>query len=147
MTRKTRATDHALPFVRRHRHRRLSPVTAAVLAALYGAPSLGSDADHDDNLLEDVVVTATRHAESAQDIPLSITAVSGASLEAAGIVDIAGLARSLSGVTYADKGPFGSVSGSTLIIRGLNSLKTDQLALAPAIVPAVATYVDETPLF
>ena len=93
MTSKTRATDHALPFVRRHRHRRLSPVTAAVLAALYGAPSLGGDADHDDNLLEDVVVTATRHAESAQDIPLSITAVSGASLEAAGIADIAGLAR------------------------------------------------------
>jgi outer membrane receptor protein involved in Fe transport len=53
----------------------------------------------------------------------------------------------LAGVSYADKGPFGSVSGSTLIIRGLNSLKTDQLALAPAIVPAVATYVDETPLF
>jgi outer membrane receptor protein involved in Fe transport len=93
-------------------------------------------------------VTATRRAVSAQDLPISITAVTGAALEQAGIQDIAGLAHSMAGVNFTDKGPFGGVNGSTLIIRGLNSEATaGQLALASPVVPPVATYVDETPLF
>jgi outer membrane receptor protein involved in Fe transport len=99
-------------------------------------------------VLQEVIVTATRRAVSAQDLPISITAVSGAALEQAGIEDMSGLARSMAGVSYADKGPFSGVSGSNLVIRGLNS---ETLAGVPAaaspIVPPVATYVDDTPLF
>ena len=62
-------------------------------------------------------------------------------------MDIAGLANSTAGVNYADKGPYGGVSGGTLIIRGLNSIITSELSLASSIIPPVATYVDETPLF
>jgi len=47
-------------------------VTAAVLTALYGAPA---HADADIGISE-VTVTATRRVTTAQDIPLSITAVS-----------------------------------------------------------------------
>jgi iron complex outermembrane receptor protein len=117
-------------------------VTAAVMAALYGSP-----ASADDLALQEVVVTATRRALSVQDVPISITAVTGAALEQAGIQDIAGLARSVAGVNYTDKGPYGGVAGSTLIIRGLNSEETADLAFPTPIVPPVATYVDETPLF
>jgi outer membrane receptor protein involved in Fe transport len=117
-------------------------VTAAVMAVLYGA-----HARADDNSLQEVVVTATRRALSVQDVPISITAVSGNALEQAGIQDIAGLARSVAGVNYTDKGPYGGVAGSTLIIRGLNSEETGNLAFPTPIVPPVATYVDETPLF
>jgi outer membrane receptor protein involved in Fe transport len=54
----------------------------------------------------------------------------------------------MAGISYADKGPFSGVNGSTLIIRGLNSEATaGQLALATPVVPPVATYVDDTPLF
>src|ERR1700690_1625002 len=54
----------------------------------------------------------------------------------------------MAGVNVTDKGPFGGVNGSTLIIRGLNSEQTaGQLALATPVVPPVATYVDDTPLF
>src|ERR1700732_4947916 len=70
-------------------------VTAAVMAALYGSP-----ASADDAALQEVVVTATRRALSVQDVPISITAVTGAALEQAGIQDIAGLARSVAGVNY-----------------------------------------------
>ncbi len=113
------------------------------MTALYGAP-----AGADENGLQEVVVTATRRAVSAQDLPISITAVTGAALDEAGIEDIAGLAHSIAGVNFTDKGPFGGVNGSTLIIRGLNSEGTGgQLALASPVVPPVATYVDETPLF
>jgi iron complex outermembrane receptor protein len=124
------------------RRLRVSSLSAAVLMALYG-----SQAAADDNALQEVVVTATRRALSVEDVPISITAVSGSTLEQAGIQDIAGLARSVAGVNYTDKGPYGGVSGSTLIIRGLNSEATSDLAFPTPIVPPVATYVDETPLF
>jgi outer membrane receptor protein involved in Fe transport len=123
--------------------RGLHALSAAVLAALYGPPAAA-----DDNALQEVVVTATRRAVSAQDLPISITAVTGDTLDQAGISDIAGLAHSMAGVNFTDKGPFGGVNGSTLIIRGLNSEATGgQIALATPIVPPVATYVDDTALF
>jgi outer membrane receptor protein involved in Fe transport len=120
----------------------VSSLTTAILALLYGPP-----AGADDMALQEITVTATRRALSAQDVPISITAVSGAALERAGIEDIAGLARSMAGVDYTDKGPYGGTTGSTLIIRGLNSEETSDLAFPTPIVPPVATYVDETPLF
>ena len=122
-------------------------VAAAVMTALYGPSAIAADASIDENPLQEVVVTATRRAMSAQDVPISITAVSGAALEQAGIQDIAGLAHSVAGVNYTDKGPYGGVTGSTLIIRGLNSEETSDLAFPTPIVAPVATYVDETPLF
>src|ERR1700675_3864530 len=83
----------------------VSSVTAAVLAVLYGAPSSADQSNVDEATLQEVVVTATRRAVSAQDLPIAITAVSGSSLDQAGIVDIAGLAHSMAGVNYTDKGP------------------------------------------
>jgi iron complex outermembrane recepter protein len=121
----------------------ITSVTVAVLTALYPEASMA-----DDDALQEVVVTASRRAVSAQDLPISITAVTGASLDQAGIADIAGLAHSMAGVNFTDKGPFGGVNGSTLIIRGLNSEATGgQIALSTPIVPPVATYVDDTALF
>jgi iron complex outermembrane recepter protein len=137
--------DHSLLDTRTRRRQlaAVSSVSAAVLTALYGSSVLA-----DDNALQEITVTATRRASSAQDIPISITAISGATLEQAGIQDISALAHSMAGVNYTDKGPFGGVNGSTLIIRGLNSEGTGgQLALASPVIPPVATYVDETPLF
>jgi iron complex outermembrane recepter protein len=126
------------------RYLKATTVTAAVLTALYGAPAHADD----EGGLSEVTVTATRRVTTAQDIPLSITAVSGEQLQENGIQDISALAHSMAGVSFTDKGPFGGVNGSTLIIRGLNSEATGgQLALATPIEPPVATYVDDTPLF
>ncbi len=120
-------------------------VTAAVLSALYG-PQVYADADEEG--LQEVIVTATRRAVSAQDLPISITAVSGGQLEAAGIEDVAQLARTMAGVDFTDKGPFSGVAGANLIIRGLNSDSTGWLpAAATPIIAPVATYVDDTSLF
>ena len=137
------------------------PITLAVLTALYGTAAWSAQAVNeastsssttasadDSDALQEVTVTATRREAAAQDLPMSITAVSGEQLEAVGVADVASLARSMAGVSYTDKGPFGDVNGSTLIIRGLNSEATaGQLALATPIVPPVATYVDDTPLY
>jgi len=130
----------------------VNSVTAAVLAVLYGAPAAAAPAPapvpNDDSALQEVVVTASRRAVSAQDLPISITAVSGEMLAQAGIQDMAGLAHSMAGVNYTDRGPFGGVNGSTLIMRGLNSESLAfQEGLATSVVPPVATYVDDTALF
>jgi iron complex outermembrane receptor protein len=129
----------------------VSAVAAAVLAALYGAPlhaATDAAAPEDSGALEEVVVTASRRAVSAQDLPISITAVSGDALDKAHIEDIAGLANSMAGINYVDRGPFGGVNGSNLIIRGLNSESLAfQEGLATQVVPPVATYIDDTPLY
>ncbi len=79
---------------------------------------------------------------------MSITAITGDALDEAGIQDIGELARSIAGVAFTDKGPFSGVAGANLIIRGLNSEATGWLpAGASPVVPPVATYVDDTPLF
>ena len=140
----------ANPSNRRSRLTTATSVTAAVFTALYGTRTGAAPdpAPTEDFGLQEVVVTATRRAVSAQDLPISITAVTGAELDRAGIVDIAGLAHAMAGVNYTDKGPFGGVNGANLIIRGLNSETTAGLpAAASPVVPPVATYVDDTPLF
>jgi iron complex outermembrane receptor protein len=152
----TITTIPARPRLRRREQ--VSILTAAVLTALYGARAFAAAADADNGdenppaaaqtSLDEVVVTASRRAAQAEDLPISITAVTGDSIAQGGIQDIADLAHSMAGISYADKGPFSGVNGSTLIIRGLNSEATGgQLALATPVVPPVATYVDDTPLF
>ncbi len=144
------------------RHRpSLPPVAAAVLAALQGAAAVAADAAAvaatqtaatestvDGGALQSITVTATRRAVAAQDLPISITAISGSALESAGIDDIGKLADTVAGVDFTDKGPFSGVAGANLIIRGLNSEATAWLpAAASPVVPPVATYIDDTPLY
>ncbi|HEY4340663.1 MAG TPA: TonB-dependent receptor [Steroidobacteraceae bacterium] len=101
-----------------------------------------------DTGLAEVVVTATRHEVSAQNVPLSIIAITGEQLKQGGIEDISDLSHILSGVNYTDKGPFSGVNGANLVIRGLNSETTAGLpAAASPVVPPVSTYVDDTPIF
>ena len=121
----------------------MTPLAIGVVAALYGSAVLA-----DDNALQEIIVTATRRSVSAQDIPASITAITGKTLEQAGIVDTVDLGRALAGIDVIDKGPFSGVNGSALIIRGLNSDSTSgEFIQSSPIVPPVATYVDDTPLF
>ena len=144
---------------------RLTSVAAAVMAALHGGHVVAADttagpidaSDAPEPLdsgsvsgggFAEVLVTATRRQTSAQNLPISITAVSSSQLEQAGIEDISALAHSMAGVSYTDKGPFGGVNGANLIIRGLNSETTAGLpAAASPVVPPVATYIDDTPVF
>ncbi len=107
------------------RYDRVTSVAAAVVAALYGSPGAATDVSSSEangaetadtsvsrgvenaamlGGLQEVVVTANHRETSAQDLPISITPVTGAALEQAGIADIADLARSMAGVDYTDKG-------------------------------------------
>lgn len=136
-------TRRRRPRVLRRASYQMTAVAVGVLAALYGTP-----APADTDTLQEIIVTATRRSESAQNIPQSITAITGATIEAAGISDKVDLAHSLAGINVTDKGAFGGVNGSSLIIRGLNSDSTSgEFIQSSPIVQPVATYVDDTPLF
>lgn len=93
-------------------------------------------ASHEAATVDDIVVTARRRAESLQDVPVAVTAVSGEQLEAHGALDITELARSTPSLTLnAARG-----SNSTLIsfIRGVG--QQDPLW---GFDPGVGLYIDD----
>ncbi len=67
---------------------------------------------------EAVVVTATRMEEPLQQVPMSISAVTGADIERRAVDDLTELARWTPGLTVVDQGARGS---NVVIVRGLNT--------------------------
>jgi len=87
--------------------------------------------------LADVIVTAQKHSERIQDVPLSITAVSGDGLAKRGIYSPADLEKIAPGFTYRQ-----SQNGTPVFaIRGIG-FYSEQAAVAPT----VTIYQDQTPL-
>lgn len=99
--------------------------------------------------IEEVIVTATKRAQSVQDIPYNISAVSGDLMERTGVTDMAKLSRSIAGVAYTDKGPrTAGAFANTIAMRGMNIDGSSRFADRPgSTAPTVATYVGEAPLF
>ncbi|MDE0185744.1 MAG: TonB-dependent receptor [Candidatus Poribacteria bacterium] len=91
-----------------------------------------------------VVVTATRVEEPLQQVPLSISAVTGADLEQRAIGNLTELARWMPGFAVVDQGARGS---NAIIARGLN---TDSLSGSEFngnnYNHSVATYLGDIPL-
>lgn len=96
----------------------------------------------------EILVTATRRAESVYDVPYNISAVSGEDLEAANVVNLADLTRIVPGVAYADLGARASVNNQ-LILRGLNVAAAGGVNafLANNTPAGVSTYFNDTPIF
>lgn len=84
--------------------------------------------------LEEVVVTAQKRAESLQDVPLAITAVSGESFENAGVATLDNLDQFASSVTY---GGGTEARNRSLRIRGVGTE-----VFATGVEPSVSTVVD-----
>ena len=82
----------------------------------------------------EIIVTATRRAEAVSKVPVSITALSQASLDVRGIKDIAGVVRETPGIQLDPNG-FGNQTN--IAIRGVSST-----------VGAATTgiYIDDTPI-
>ncbi len=98
--------------------------------------------------MEEIMVTATRRAESVQDVPYNITAISGESLNEAGIGNLADLMKAVPGAVHADMGARANSQNSTIVLRGLNAQAlVNSSAFANLTVPSVSTYMDETPVF
>ncbi|WP_419825599.1 TonB-dependent receptor [Sphingomonas sp.] len=85
--------------------------------------------------VQDIIVTAERRSARLQSVPISITAVTGPALVAAGVRSTADLAQVTPGLVL----PTGISGGPVLqpFIRGIGSTST-----LPGIEASVATYVD-----
>ncbi len=103
---------------------KLLPAALTLLAA--AAPA-------QEGAIEEVIVTATKRAESIQDIPISVSAFTGAQIEEAGVKDIRDIASQTPGLQIKSRG---ETEGS-VFIRGIGSV-------APGIGadPAVGIYID-----
>ncbi|MCP5167375.1 MAG: TonB-dependent receptor [Pseudomonadales bacterium] len=74
--------------------RNIKPLASAIALTIYASAALGLT-----GALEEVVVTATKRAESLQDIPVTVNAVTAETLQAAGVVDLADVAQLVPSLT------------------------------------------------
>jgi outer membrane receptor protein involved in Fe transport len=115
---------------------------AAVGAALLGASALGAPAWADstgtnadsDVEMKEIIVTAEKRESTVQKTPISITAISGAELQADGLSDFTSVAQQVPGVSFKTSGP-----GQTEFeMRGLTSTGGES--------PTVGFYLDDAVL-
>jgi outer membrane receptor protein involved in Fe transport len=85
-------------------------------------------------VLEEIVVTATKRESGLQEIPMSISAISGDSLGRSGIADFTDIATSVPSVSFRSAGP----GRTKLNIRGISA--------ATGVAPTVSFYLDEMPI-
>ena len=117
----------------------LSTAAACVLvfAVSLAAPlpaSAATAASNSASDLEQIVVTAEKRKSTVQKTPISITALSGADLQAEGVTDLVQVAQQVPGVSFKTSGP-----GQTEFeMRGLTSTGGES--------PTVGFYLDETAL-
>ena len=91
----------------------------------------------DEDRIEEIVVTANKRSENLQDVPIAITAVTGARLESIGITDTQDLASVVPGLTIQN-----GIGGTQAHLRGVGTT-----AVGPGIENSVATYVDNVYMF
>jgi iron complex outermembrane receptor protein len=82
--------------------------------------------------LEQVIVTATHRKENTQKTAISVTAVTGATLQAAGVVQSRDLSKLVAGLSITASGP-----GSQTYLRGVGAFSTGSYATSP-----IATNLD-----
>ncbi|MGL6161905.1 TonB-dependent receptor [Microbulbifer sp.] len=93
--------------------------------------------------IEEVTVTATKRAESTQDIPVAVSAMSEEKLEQTGVANFADYLVQMPGVTAGGSGP----GQNTIYIRGVASTTPNLTTAGVAgLAPNVALYLDEQPL-
>lgn len=109
--------------------------TSTLLTVLYPTHALAQrQTTAPSDQLEEVIVTATKRETTVQDTPISMTAISGADIEARGYADFDTLAQSIPGVSMQTGGP-----GQTAYeMRGLSS--------SGGASPTVGFYLDDIPL-
>ncbi len=113
-----------------------SATSAIALAALpsqaFAQDSDTAEAAEDDNV---IVVTAQRRAENIQDVPASVTALTGAQLETRQIADSNDLTSQIPGVVITTG--TGTSSSARIFFRGVGEDES-----RGAIDPAVGIYID-----
>ena len=93
--------------------------------------------------VDEIIVTATKRAESAQDIAVAVTALGEKTLEENDIDVFSDYILQLTNVNASNSGP----GQGTIYVRGVaSSSPTTTTAVAAGLAPNVALYLDEQPV-
>jgi len=125
-------------------NRKLAYTTSVSSVAVLVATSMFATAHAQDDDGDTIVVTATRRAESLQDVPINISAVTGAQIEEQGFDELADTLAYVPGINIVDRG---GRQGNPIIVRGLNA---DPLGSGDGNNDGggtVATYLGDIPVF
>ncbi|WND03480.1 TonB-dependent receptor [Temperatibacter marinus] len=96
----------------------------SILAALPAAPLIAQD---DDEMLEEIIVSARRKEEKLQDVPGTVTAITRTTLERAGVSRAADFIALTPGVTLVDAAEVGDTQVN---IRGINGARDAENSFA-----------------
>jgi iron complex outermembrane recepter protein len=110
----------------------LSACTGWAVAQSQGISADNSSSQSPSGGIEEVVVTALKRDTTLQETPISISAVTGATLANSGVQDLTGLTQSVPSLTFENQGP----ALTRVVIRGIRSAGE----------PTVGIYYDETPV-
>src|SRR5882757_6561284 len=111
----------------------LAVLCGLLLGASLPSPAAAAAADAADTGLEEITVTAEKYNSTIQNTPISLSAMSGEQLDAAGITSVEALAREVPGLSVRSAGP----AETEYEARGLAS---------NGAAPPVGFYLDEVPL-
>ncbi len=118
----------------------LSGSAGAALAADGAAAAADAGAGATSAVLDEVIVTAQRRDQSAQDVPMTIQAFSGAALAQRNVVTFDDLIRLTPNIEFAKNGP----GQGNIFIRGLSAgFAGNQSSATVGNFPNVAVYLDE----
>jgi iron complex outermembrane receptor protein len=107
----------------------MKPLASALVLAIYGTGAFAQT-----GVLEEVIVTATKRAESLQDIPVAVNAFNSETIQEAGINNAGDLAIMTPALNInVNQSPF----NARMTIRGIGTAQTD-----PALEPSVGLFVD-----
>lgn len=110
-------------------------VLLVLLAPLPFGFAVAADSAADDaSVLEAITVTAERRSESIQEVPLSVTAISGATLAAFDQVNFDDYAHMVPNLSFGTGNTFGITNGREITIRGIAGTNT------------TSYYINDTPL-
>ncbi|MBT6583519.1 MAG: TonB-dependent receptor, partial [Gammaproteobacteria bacterium] len=116
-------------------------------AVAMGVLMVSGDSIAESRVIEEVVITATRRAQSVQDVPINISVVTGDTIRETGVSDLNDLIRLVPGLVTTDLGADAGVNNS-LIMRGLNANNPGTNNVLPNVVePSVSTYLNNSPVF
>ena len=104
---------------------------ALVLTSSLGAQEEASA----QQVIEEIIVTATKRAEPIQDVPIAVSAITGYDLYARGVEDLYGLAEVAPSLSVYSSNS--TSNGGTLRIRGVGTTGNN-----PGLEAAVGTFID-----
>ena len=89
------------------------------------------------SVLEEIVVTAQRREQSLQDVPVSVTAFTGNTLENLKITEASQYLQMTPNVSYTEDGQVGA-RGISIAMRGVSNINTDESAF----IQSIGVYLD-----